>query len=125
MKKFLLYGLNGAVNTLVTYGIYVLLCQIMDYRIAIVLVYAIGIAISYILNGVIVFGRPGHLWRFIAIYLCMLGLNMSITASLVSVHWSPELAQIPAIGVAFVVGFLLNKRYAFAPREVLRASSEE
>ena len=117
MRKFLQYGLNGAINTVVTYGLYVLLVRFIDYRIAIVLVYIVGIALLYYLHSALVFGAPGRIGSFVMIYVCLMVVNIVLTWSIVeSLNWSKEAAQLPAILVVFIVGFVLNKRFVFSPR---------
>jgi len=67
VSQFLRYGLNGAFNTALTYGLYLLLVPHLDYRFAVVICYAVGIVMSYYLNGATVFGLPGHFGRFVAL----------------------------------------------------------
>jgi putative flippase GtrA len=117
MRRFLLYGLNGLINTAITYALYVVLVRFVDYRIAIVAVYGVGIAISYVLNGAIVFGATGHLPRFIGVYALMLLLNIATTSCLVEFGgWSAVLAQLPAIALVYVFGFFLNRQFVFNTR---------
>jgi putative flippase GtrA len=119
MKKFLLYGLNGVVNTVVTYALYVLLVQVIDYRIAVVISYSLGICLSYLLNGAIVFGTYGRFRLFVVVSLLLMALNLAITWSVAEgLHWPKELAQLPAIAVVFVVGFFVNRRFVFSARAV-------
>ena len=83
MRKFFLYGVNGVINTVVTYGLYVLLAQFIDYRIAVIVTYALGIGLSYVLNGAIVFGMYGRFWLFVLVSLFLMMINLSITWLLV------------------------------------------
>ena len=114
MRKFLLYGVNGVVNTAISYGCYVLLLEVIDYRIAVAIAYALGVCVSYKLNGAAVFGMYGRFWMFAFVSVFLLSLNLLVTSFLVQVmHWWKELAQLPAILVVFVAGFLLNQRFVF------------
>ena len=114
MKKLLLYGVNGAVNTAVTYALYLLLIKVLDYRVAIVLVYAVGIWLSYLVNGAVVFGVRGQFVLFILVYISLLLVNVLITWLMVErFTWSRETALGPAIAVVFVLGFVINKHLVF------------
>jgi len=115
LKQLFLYGLNGIVNTVVTYSLFVFLSNIIDYRVSIAIVYPIGILISYSLNKKTTFRKAkGNLFIFFAIMILMFSINLAITWILVEfVMISKELAQALAIGVVFIVGFLLNKKFSF------------
>jgi putative flippase GtrA len=117
MKKFLLYGVNGVINTVASYALYVLLLQVMDYRISVVISYCAAVGLSYALNGAIVFGMYGRFWRFAFVSLFLMSLNLLITWSLVeALEWRKEFAQLPAIAAVFVIGFFVNQRFVFSAR---------
>ena len=114
IKKLILYGTNGIINTAVTYSLFVIISNYIDYRITIVGVYAIGILISYFLNRKFVFNNRGNLGIFAIIMVSMLLVNLSITWILVeSFDIVKEIAQLIAILIVFGLGFQLNKKYAF------------
>jgi putative flippase GtrA len=114
IKKLVIYGTNGIINTAVTYGLFLVISNVIDYRITIGIVYTIGIFISYFLNGKFVFNTRGNLGIFIIIMVLMFLTNLSITWMLVESFEIPkEISQLIAILVVFGVGFQLNKRYAF------------
>lgn len=118
IKKIILYAGNGVINTVITYGLFILLSNFIDYRIAIVFVYIPGIFISYFLNGRIVFNNKGHLLRFVVITVLMLGTNVLITWILVQVFKLPkEVSMLIAIGIVFLLGYSLNKRYSFPEKK--------
>ena len=122
MKKLLLYGASGAINTAVTYGLYLLLIRTLDYRVAAVLVYAFGIGLSYLMNGAIVFRARGQFAFFVLLYIGLLMLNLFITWLLVErFAWSQAIAPVPAVAVVLVLGFLINKHVIF--RQTPAASS--
>jgi putative flippase GtrA len=115
MKKFLLYGFNGIINTIVTYGLFLLISNYIDYRITIALVYIPGVYLSYVLNGRITFKSKGCFGIFVIISIAMFFTNLVITWTLVQdFHVTKELSQLFAIGVVFIIGFLLNKRFSFS-----------
>ncbi len=114
IKQLAVYGTNGIINTAVTYGLFVIISNYIDYRITIVGVYMIGIMLSYFLNRRFAFKTRGNLGIFIIIMVTMLLTNLSITWYLVeSLHIMKEIAQLIAILIVFVLGFKLNRKYAF------------
>ncbi len=114
VKKLILFGANGIINTIVTYSLFVVISNIIDYRITIVLVYIFGIFLSYVLNKKFVFKIRGKLYLFVLIYMGMLIANLGITTILVEeFNLIKELAQLIAIAIVFLIGFTLINRYAF------------
>ena len=117
VKKMLLYAGNGIINSVVTYVLFIVISDFIDYRIAIVLVYIPGILLSYFLNQRIVFNKRGHLIIFFIVSILMMGTNVTVTWLLVQVfHVMKEVSQLIAIGVAFLIGYELNKRYSFSEK---------
>ncbi len=113
-KKLIHFGINGIVNTIVSYTIFVVVSNFIDYRITIVIAYTVGIFLSYFLNRKTVFKVSGKLYLFIAIYVGMLFLNLTITTILVEeFSLIKEFAQIIAILISFGIGYAFINRYAF------------
>jgi putative flippase GtrA len=113
-KKLIHYGFNGILNTIVTYGLFLILINAIDYRISIVLAYIPGIFLSYFLNLRYVFKSEGKILNFFLIMSSMIITNILITWSLVEfVQIEKEIAQIIAILLVFLLGFYFNKRFAF------------
>jgi putative flippase GtrA len=124
MKKLFRYGISGAVNTVITYAMFVVLSDFINYRIAIIIVYIFGIALSFVLQGRYVFRVQGSILRFIAVYLLMLVVNLSVTAGLVELaHWPKELAQLVAIGCVVILGFLMSKHLVFNNKATFKGLS--
>lgn len=120
IKKLIRYGINGGITTIVAYVLFVIISNIIDYRITIVFVYIIGIFLSYLLNRKTVFKVSGRLHLFIGIYVGMLLLNLAITVLLVEeFNLIKELAQIIAVFIVFGIGYTLINRYAF-PNQPLK-----
>ena len=114
MKQLALYGLNGVMNTLVGYLVFFALTQVIDYRIAIVIGYSVAMALSYALNSRIVFRGRGRPARFVVLNLGLMALNVAMTWSIVTrIGLAAELAQLIAIPIVFLVGFVLNKALVF------------
>ena len=113
-RRLFLYFANGIINTVVTYGLFLLISRVIDYRISITISYIVGICLSYFLNSKIVFKSKGKFHIFILVNVCMLLTNIMITWFFVENFNTPkEYAQIVAITVVFVLGFILNKRFSF------------
>jgi putative flippase GtrA len=118
IKKMIFYAGNGIIMFIYSYVAFILLSKVVDYRLAIVLLYIPGIFLSYFLNGKIVFKNKGHLLTFVVITLLMMGTNVAITWTLVQVFKLPkELSILVAIGIVFVLGYSLNKRYSFPDKK--------
>ncbi len=117
IKKMMLYAGNGIINGVVCYGLFLIIINFIDYRVAIVLVYIPGIFLSYFLNGKIVFNNKGNLPIFVTVTILMMGLNVVITWMLVGVfQLSKQVSMLIAIGLVFLIGYSLNKRYSFQKR---------
>src|SRR5262245_25936412 len=98
MKRFLLYGMNGILNTVVSYVVFILLAQVVDYRLAIVVAYLLAAAQSYVLNGTVVFRANGSFTLFLCVSIVLMLVNIGITWTLVDeLGVSKEVAQLPAI----------------------------
>ena len=113
-KKLVLYAANGSISTIVTYTLFVIISNLIDYRVTIVIVYIIGILMSYLLNRRTVFKVRGKLYLFVIIHVGMILLNLSITTLLVEeFNLIKEISQLIAIFIVFLVGYTLLNRYAF------------
>lgn len=116
-KKLGIYGGNGILNTAITYALFVAISNFIDYRVTIVLVYPVGIFISYYLNRRIVFKNKGRLRIFVIVSILMMGTNVLIAWILVAgLHILKEISQLIAIGFVFVLGYILNNRYSFSEK---------
>jgi putative flippase GtrA len=107
------FVIAGAVNTVVTYLLYLALLPFMPYLWAYVLTYAVGIALGYVLNAVWVFrGRPSlrTASAYPLLYLLNLALGIALLACLVELLRVPrEWAPIIVIAVSLPIMFLLNR----------------
>lgn len=114
MRALALYGLNGLINTVVSYVVFVAAAQIIDYRLAIVVGYSVGILLSYLLNSRIVFRARGRLMRFVLVSLLLMACNVLLTWTLVATNdWAPAMAQLIAIPIVFLAGYCLNRMVVF------------
>jgi len=114
MRKLLLYGANGLLNTLVTYMVYLALLRVVDFRVALVIAYGLGVLLAYVVNGAVVFRRHGSFAFFAAVNVALLGVNVAITWAFVDLAgWRRDLAPLPAVLTVFLLGFLINKHFVF------------
>jgi putative flippase GtrA len=116
LARFLL---SGAVNTLLTYVLYLLLLAPLAHRVAYTIAFASGIALAYALNRGFVF-RSHAGWRSALalplIYLLQYALGMAIIEVWVAVAGlSAALAPLAAIAITVPLVYWLS-RAAFAPR---------
>ncbi len=114
-KKFIKYGINGIINTSITYPSFIFLSDIIDYRFAIIIIFPLGVLLSYFLNKKFVFKKEnGNLLIFFTVMIGMFLTNISITWALVEFgDIIKEIAQGIAICIAFIIGFVLNKKITF------------
>jgi len=114
-KKFLKYSIVGIVNTIITYPAFIFLSNIVDYTFAIIIIFPLGVLLSYFLNKKFVFNKEkGNMLVFFIIMTTMFITNFSITWILVEFgNIIKEISQGIAIVVAFIVHYLLNKKFSF------------
>jgi|TARA_B110000263_G_C15224926_1_gene471783 putative flippase GtrA len=115
LKKFIKYGINGIINTAITYPSFIFLSNIIDYVYAICIIYPLGILLSYFLNKKFVFNQyQGNIIIFFIVMITMFFTNISITWILVEfLNIGKEISQGIAIGVVFILSYLLNKKISF------------
>ncbi len=117
--EFFRFLLVGAVNTVSSYLLYLLLLTVLPYLLAYSLAYCIAIVISYFLNVRFVFRQRGSLRGFFAfplVYVIQYGLGALILWLLVgqaglSPAWAIAGVIIATIPVTFLTSrFILNKK---------------
>ena len=114
-KKFLKYSIVGIVNTIITYPAFIFLSNIIDYTFAIIIIFPLGVLLSYFLNKKFVFNKEkGNMLIFFIIMTIMFLTNFSTTWILVEFgNISKEISQGLAICMAFIIHYLLNKKISF------------
>ena len=114
-KKFLKYFLVGIINTSITYPAFILLSNIIDYTLAIIIIFPLGVLLSYFLNKRFVFNKEkGNMIIFFMIMTTMFLTNFLTTWILVEFgNIIKEISQGLAICMAFMVHYLLNKKFSF------------
>lgn len=116
VKRFLL---SGAVNTAVTYVLYLLLFDALGYRWAYTAAFASGIALAYVLNRMFVFKTHAG-WRSVAAMPLIYGLQYALGLAVVEawvvwLQWPRELAPLAAVAVTVPCTYALS-RLAFLRR---------
>jgi putative flippase GtrA len=100
----------GGFNTLLGYGLYLLLNRVFDYRIAYTLSFVIGIVVSFVLNSVFAFRQPLR-WRrllvYPAVYLLQYIAGLGVVWVFVAVFgqsetWAPLVAVVFTLPLTFL-----------------------
>lgn len=114
--RFLVFG---SINTLVTYGFYLLLLQVLPYAVAYSISYVAGIFTSYAMNARFVFHQKLHLGtalRYPAIYVVQYLLGISMLFVLVEIfHMSEALAPFLVAILLIPAAYLLSRHVITRP----------
>ncbi|HEY1230425.1 MAG TPA: GtrA family protein [Ramlibacter sp.] len=109
---------SGAVNTLLTYVLYLFLLPWLGAVWSYTLAYVAGIVLAYVLNRAFVF-RAHAGWKSVAamplIYMAQYGMSIAVVSLSVRAGLRPEYAPLPAIALSLPVTYLLS-RLAFRRR---------
>jgi putative flippase GtrA len=113
-NKFVRFLGTGALNTFISYCLYLIVLVFVSYKIAYSISFVTGIVISYFLNSRIVFRsalRFDKFFKAIAIYLSIYLFNLFlielfVSFLLVPVHFAPLLA----LTVSLPFSYSLNRR---------------
>lgn len=112
-KEFLKYLISGGINTVATYGLYLLFLIVMEYKTAYSLSYIVGILFSYLLNTIFVFKEKVSLMKFIkfpVVYLAQYLINLIILLLLVEyINLPAEIVPIIVIFITLPITYLLSK----------------
>lgn len=119
MKRLLKFGTVGVFNTLITIVSYSLLLAVgINYLLANIIAYGLGVINSYYWNKNWVFqSTSGHLklfWKFVIVNLITLAVNtlsLYLFVDYLGIH--PVIGQIFSIGVGMVLNYLLNQKWTF------------
>lgn len=108
--QFVRYVLVGIGNTAFSYGVFAaLMWGGLEYRIANLLALLLGIAISFMTQGTIVFQNANRftLLKFILAWALLYGFNISIIALLIrtpmSTYLAGAIATVPVTLVSYIV----------------------
>ncbi|PEY34073.1 sugar translocase [Bacillus cereus] len=123
MEKFLKFGLVGIFNTLITIISYIILVKFgMNYLVANIISYLIGVANSYYWNKNWVFQSNSKnlsiFLKFMIVNLIVLAFNtISLFILVDKLLYNEFIAQIFAIGIGMMINFFLNKIWTFNQSE--------
>ena len=111
--EVLLWALGGAVNTLLTYGLYLLFNGFLHYQVAFTASYVIGIIFAYFYNSWVVFKTPISVRKFIqfpVVYLVQYLLSIGLLSVLVqTLAVREQLAPIFVLIIVTPITYLLSK----------------
>jgi putative flippase GtrA len=121
MGKFIKFGFIGIINTAITIASYAFFVYIVDmnFIIANIIAYILGMINSYIWNKNWVFQVKDSNFsiylKFIVVNLAMLALNSLGLFFLVDrFHLNKLIAQILVVGLGMALNFFLTKTWTFA-----------
>jgi putative flippase GtrA len=86
VKRFLIFCAVGILNSAASYAVYWALLHVAPYMYAYTIAYAVGLAISYVLNALLVFGRrlePKTAITFPLVYVVQYVCGMLLLPALV------------------------------------------
>lgn len=118
-SSFLRFLISGGVNTVATYTVYLLLIQVIGYKVGYTIAYVFGIALAFVINRIFVF-RTHQGWRsmllFPLVYLAQYLVSLLILWLWVEqFHQTKELGPIIAVLVTVPLTFVLS-RFVFQGR---------
>lgn len=118
-SRFFRFVMSGGLNTAVTYGIYLVLLQLMPYQFSYTIAYVSGIAVSYALNRAFVFrshqgARSMLLLPLVYFSQYFLGI-MVVWIWIEMAHMSSVVAPLAAALIAVPFTYFLS-RFVFLER---------
>jgi putative flippase GtrA len=117
----IVFGLVGLLNTLIHYGIYLLLFKTFGvyYLVSSGVGYCCGLINSYVLTRKLTFKIDGRqnlreFSRFIAVNIFSLSVNLTVLKMFVEIlQQPPEISQFYAIFISMTTNFVGNKLWTF------------
>lgn len=105
--------LSGAINTLLTFGLYWLLLRVMHYQVAYAISFFAGLVVSYLLNALFVF-RVAHSWgrmtMFPLVYLASYAVGAVLLDAAVDVlGMDQRIAPLLSIAATLPLTFVLTR----------------
>lgn len=112
--RFARFVVVGAANTAASYGIYLLLLLVVDYRIAYTIAYVAGLAFGYLAHAKLVFGAQlgaRSAAAYFATYAAMYVASLVVLAIAVDRLGVPKpVAMLAALAVTVPTSFVLLRR---------------
>jgi putative flippase GtrA len=117
------FAVVGIANTLIDYGVFALLAQLLSVNVFLsqVISYSCGVLNSYIFNRSWTFQSQSRFFspalvRFLVLNLCMLALSTGLLALFLQFGLSKLVAKGCTVVVAMAVGFVVNRLWVFRPQ---------
>jgi putative flippase GtrA len=105
--------IGGVLNTVVGYGVYLLLFRWLSYEVAYAIAYIVAIAVSYVFNAMFVFRQPlraRSALYYPLVYLAQFLLGLILLKALIGVaHVSAWLAPLLVSVLTIPITFLLSR----------------
>jgi putative flippase GtrA len=112
-KEVLLWAIGGGANTVLTYGLYLLLDLAFSYRIAFTASYIIGIVFAYFFNALVVFKSGLSIKKFLQfplVYVVQYLLSIGMLEVLVQgLNVSTMIAPMFVLAIVTPVTYLLSR----------------
>lgn len=119
LPPFVRFIISGGLNTVVTYGIYLVLLQQMSYQVSYTIAYVFGILLSYVLSRVFVFQSHKGLKSvllFPLVYLVQYGAGILILWFCIDMMGiNQKIAPLIVIAITIPITFLLS-RFVFVSK---------
>ena len=114
------FAVVGVVNTLIDYGVFALLAQVLSVNVFLsqVISYSCGILNSYVWNRSWTFQSESKffspaLMRFLVLNLSMLALSTALLALFLQLGLSKLVAKGCTVVVTMAIGFVVNRLWVF------------
>ena len=112
---FLRFVAVGAINTALTYGLYVALVHFIHYQFAYALAYAAGLVLQFLLHSRFVFRVPlrlANLFGYPPIHMLLYGLGAALLHALVEwIGIGTRVAPLLVIAVSVPLSFALTRAW--------------
>ncbi len=120
MRRLMVFGMVGTVNTVVCYALFAALVHVFewDYNLALVADYAFGAGLGYGLHRVATFADRKHVKQAFGKYALTLVItflaNLLLLDVMVRRRWfDPLVAQALAMGMVTLLSYALQKHWVF------------
>lgn len=117
-QQFIKFGLVGGVNTLLTYIIYLMMCQFFSPTISIAVGYGITTIIGLIINKLWVFNNDSKfytvIWKYYFVYISSWFLTVVITSVLTRyTNTNHVLIPLLTLSISIPFNFIFSKIWVF------------
>ena len=124
LAKAAKFAVVGVANTLIDYGVFALLAQLLGVNVYLsqVISYSCGVLNSYVFNRSWTFKSQSRFFsptlvRFLVLNLVMLAVSTGLLALLMQFGLGKLLAKAGSVAVTMVLSFLVNRLWVFRPKD--------